>query len=160
MDHAPAHANARDDWMTPRRFILLITTFLLCDIGLADNGHLIGMTKTNTYNVAIFAEPWPARVGTLQLQFIITDADGNIVRNQSILPLSHRGFIELETPGPFSLSYTLAGNAQPPISFEVLPKASIFLSYWHIWVFLIFGLIFIILREKLAKIHARRYPSL
>ena len=118
------------------------------------------MTKTDTYKVAVFAQPWPARVGKLQLQFIITDADGNIVRDQSILPLRNRGFLELETPGPFSFSYTLAGNLQPPISIDVLPQASIFLTYWQIWFFLIFGLIFIILREKLAKIHARRYPSL
>jgi hypothetical protein len=133
---------------------------LLCTPAFADNGHLISMHKTREYNVAVFAEPWPPRVGELQLQFIVTDTDGQLVLDNSILPMQHRGAISLDTPGPFSLRYFLAGEAQPLISFDVLPKASVFVAYWSIWLFLIIGLIFIILREKLAKTHARRYPSL
>lgn len=146
--------------MTLGRYILLITTILLCDIGFADNGHLIGTTKTESYNVAVFAEPWPPRVGTMQIQFIITDMQGNLIQDDSILPSDQLTDITLDEVGPWKFQYALQGIPQPPLSFEVLPKASLLRTYWHLWSFLIFGLIFIILREKLANIHARRYPSL
>ena len=146
--------------MTFRRTLLLLITLLLCDIGIADNGHLIRTVKTSEYNVAVFAEPWPPRVGELQLQTIVTDEKGRIVFDPSILSIPHQKQLLLLNTGEFSLEYTLEGIPQLPITFEVLPKASVFTMYLPIWIFLIIGLIFIILREKLAKIHARRYPSL
>lgn len=146
--------------MTFGRILLLLTTLFLCDIGIADNGHLIRTVKTSEYNVAVFAEPWPPRVGKLQVQFIITDKDGQLVQDDSILLMQGIGEIALESTGPHTFRFVLAGETQAPITFEVLPKASVITMYLPIWIFLIVGLIFIILREKLAKIHARRYPSL
>jgi len=126
----------------------------------ADNGHLIGTSNTETHRIAIFAEPWPARVGELQMQYIITDTKGNLVRDDSTLTSPLQKTITLTEPGLFVYESIVFGIAQPPISFEVLPKASIVVAYWNVWIFLIFGFIFIILREKLANTHARRYPSL
>jgi hypothetical protein len=146
--------------MTLGRYMLLPTVLLLCAISFADNGHLISTTKTSEYNVAIFAEPWPPRVGELQLQTIVTDAQGRILLDPSILSIPHQKQLTLLETGEYSLEYTLAGAPQHPITFVVLPKASVFIAYLPVWLFLIIGLIFIILREKLAKIHARRYPSL
>ena len=148
--------------MTPYRFTFQLLFSLLTTVNacFADNGHLISTTKTSEYNVALFAEPWPARVGELQLQFIITDSRGNLVADNSVLSMHTPKRLILETTGVFMFQYALKGIDQTPIAIEVLPKASILRAYWQIWLFLVFGLIFIILREKLAKIHARRYPSL
>lgn len=139
---------------------MLLPILFLCDIGIADNGHLISTVKTSEYNVAVFAEPWPPRVGKLQIQFIATDKAGRLIQDDSMLLMQGTGEIALESPGPYIFRFVLAGETQPPITFQVLPKASVFTMYWPIWIFLIIGLILIILREKLAKIHARRYPSL
>ncbi|MBT6164756.1 MAG: hypothetical protein HOH93_02455, partial [Phycisphaerae bacterium] len=109
--------------------------------------------------VAVFAEPWPARVGRLQLQFIVTDNTGNIVEAQSIIPLAARSSIELPDIGPFAFTYIVDGTEQQEIRFDVLPVASPLVEFWHIWLFLIIGVILIILREKLAKNMQERYPS-
>jgi hypothetical protein len=178
-----------------RFFIMLSALLCTTSVASADNGHLISVTKTKDFNVALFAEPWPARVGELQFQFIITDMQGNLVTDTSVLTMptpdintpnmtsqdmispdinfldmispdinfldmSSPNRLTLENTGVFSLQFAIQGIVQPPITIEVLPKASLLRTYWQIWFFLVFGLIFIILREKLAKNHARRYPSI
>ena len=149
--------------MSARNFYLFIAIsglLFLDSFAFADNGHLISTTKTKEFNVALFAEPWPARVGELQLQFIITDSHGNLVTDTSVLSMNTTNRLTLENTGVFTVQYALLGIEQPPIAIEVLPKASVLRTYWQIWFFLVIGLIFIILREKLAKNHARRYPSI
>lgn len=126
----------------------------------ADNGHLIGTANSGSYRVAVFAEPWPARVGEIQLQYFVTDNEGALVRNEKLLQSPLQIKVLLDEPGMFTYEYTLFGKPQQSLVFEVLPKANFLIGYWQIWLFLIFGLIFIILREILAKKQTRRYPSL
>ena len=156
LDIASTNADEGNDRMIKS---LVVCTLLLCTCAFADNGHLLGTSKTEQYNVAVFAEPWPARVGRLQLQFIVTDNKGNIVEAQSIIPLAARSSIELPDIGPFAFTYTVDGTEQQAIRFDVLPVASPLVEFWHIWLFLIIGVILIILREKLAKNMQERYPS-
>jgi hypothetical protein len=138
-------------------FILTILPSITC---FADNGHLIGTAHTEDYRVAIFAEPWPARVGELQLQSIVTDTEGNLVLDESILSMPQQSTITLEEVGTYTLDFQVDGQEQDPITFEILPKESMYVTYWLTWLFIILGLIFIILREKLAKKSTRRYPSI
>ena len=62
LDIASTNADEGNDRMIKS---LLVCTLLLCTCAFADNGHLLGTSKTEQYNVAVFAEPWPARVGRL-----------------------------------------------------------------------------------------------
>ncbi len=156
MDSSTTNANARHDRM---KLITFLCTLLLCFNCIADNGHLIGSARTVDYRVAIFVEPWPARVGELQLQFVLTDSQGNLVQDESVLSLPQQSTITLTEVGPYTLHYSLAGRQQEAITFDVLPEESMYFTYWLTWTFIIIGLIFIILREKLAKKGARRYPS-
>jgi hypothetical protein len=135
---------------------------LLCCIStcIADNGHLLTSYKTEEYNVAIFIEPWPARVGEVQLRALVTTNDGAFVTDSAVLPF--RGKIEtmhFDQEEECVYNYTLNGIAQPPLEFEIHPKANVLFLYWKIWLFLLLGLIFIILREKLAKNLSQRYPT-
>jgi len=138
---------------------ILIVVFCVSSC-FADNGHLLTSYKTGKYNVAIFVEPWPVRVGEVQLHALVTTHDGALVTDASVLPF--RGNIEtlhFSQEGECDYSYTLNGVTQPQLQFEIQPKANVLFLYWEIWLFLLFGLIFIILREKLAKNQSQRYPT-
>jgi hypothetical protein len=126
----------------------------------ADNGHVISTYKTQEYNVAIFVEPWPVRVGAVQLRAIVTRHDGTLVTDNSILPFAgHIETLHLKEEGSLIYIYNLDGVEQPPIEIEIFPKSTVLATYWQIWIFLLIGLISIILRELLAKKQARRYPN-
>ncbi|MBC8202137.1 MAG: hypothetical protein H8E86_08830 [Planctomycetes bacterium] len=138
----------------------LLLSLFFTSTCLADNGHVISTYKTQEYNVAIFVEPWPVRVGEMQLRALVTRHDGTLVTDQSILPFA--GQIEtlhIAEEGSLIYIYNLDGVEQPPIEIEMFPKSSVFATYWQIWIFLLIGLITIILREFLAKKQARRYPN-
>ena len=140
-----------------RHLLLLLLISTTCA---ADNGHVVATYKTQKYNVAIFVEPWPVRVGEAQLRALVTDHFGNLIKDPSILPFG--GALELlsfDAPTKHEISYSLNGVVQPPITIEILPKANVLFLYWEIWLFLLFGLLCIILREKLAKHPSRRYPN-
>ena len=140
-----------------RAFFIL---FCLVSTCFADNGHIVSTYKTENYNVAIFAEPWPLRVGEAQFRAIVTKHDGTLVTNPEILPF--RGKVEiykLPKQGTRMFYFNLDGIEQPPVVLEIHSKASILATYWQVWIFLFFGLLFIILREKLAKNQADRYPN-
>ncbi len=140
------------------RFLLFCILFVSpC---FADNGHLISTFKTDTYNVAIFAEPWPLRVGDIHFRAIVTDHAGNLHIDPDIVPFDGQILtINIAEPSTYTLEYFLAGLPQKPIQLAIAPKASIFSLYWEVWASLIIGLIFIIFREILAKNQARRYPN-
>lgn len=126
----------------------------------ADNGHLFTSYKTEKYNVAIFVEPWPVRVGAVQLHSLVTTHDGALVTDGDVLPFHGKiETVHFDQEGDFLYNYTLHGEAQPPLAFEIHPKANVLFFYWGIWLFLLSGLIFIILREKLAKNQSQRYPT-
>jgi len=67
--------------------------------------------------------------------------------------------LHLREEGAFTYVYNFDGVEQPPLEFQILAKSSVLATYWQIWLFLLVGLILIILREKLAKNQARRYPN-
>ena len=139
----------------PLFFLLMLTT-----VCAADNGRIISTYKTAQYNVAIFVEPWPVRVGEVQFRALVTKHDGTLVTNPAVLPFSGKTeTLQLSEEGYSTYIYTLDGVEQPTIEFEVLARSSVLATYWQIWIFLMIGLIFIILREKLAKNQARRYPN-
>ena len=140
--------------------LALILAILCSQFCYADNGHFIGTRQTDAYTVAIFVEPWPARIGELRLQCLITDKEGNLVRDHALLPLSSLDFIELNETGPYTLTFALDEVPLPPFTIEVLPKATVLQANWPIWTFLVFGLICILLRDKLARKMQERYPSL
>jgi hypothetical protein len=138
----------------------LLILLILASTCAADNGHVISTYKTENYNVAIFVEPWPLRVGEAQLRALVTRHDGTLVTDSAILPFA--GNIEtlhLRQEGVGTYVYNLDGVEQPTLEFQILARSSVLATYWQIWLFLLFGLIFIILREKLAKNQARRYPN-
>jgi type IV secretory pathway TrbD component len=138
----------------------LLVCLLIVSPCFADNGHLISTFKTDTYNVAIFAEPWPLRVGDIQFRAMVTDHDGNLHIDPDIVPFDGQILtINIAEPSTYTLEYFLAGLPQQPIRLAIATKASILSLYWKVWASLIFGLIFIILREILAKKQARRYPN-
>jgi hypothetical protein len=156
MDSFATDANARHARMM-RAFLILLLCISPCA---ADNGHLLTSYKTDEYNIAVFIEPWPVRVGEAQLRALVTDHFGNLIKDPSILPFG--GALELlsfDAPTKHEISYSLNGVEQPPITIEILPKANVLFLYWEIWLFLLFGLLCIILREKLAKHPSRRYPN-
>ena len=136
-------------------FCLLITSNCF-----ADNGHTIATYKTDSYNIAIFAEPWPLRVGELQFRAIVTDHTGNLLLDPAIVPFEGEiHAITIEEPSTYYLAFNLAGETQESIELTILPKASLLSLHWEVWTCLIFGLVFIILREILAKNQDRRYPN-
>jgi hypothetical protein len=140
-----------------RHVLILLVLATTCA---ADNGHVLSTYKTAEYNVAIFVEPWPARVGEVQLRALVTKHDGTLVTDNSILPFAGKiQTLHLTQEGNFTSLFTLDGVVQPPLEIEIFPRSSVFATYWQIWVFLLIGLISIILRELLAKKQARRYPN-
>jgi len=140
-----------------RHLLLLLLISTTCA---ADNGHVVATYKTQKYNVAIFVEPWPVRVGEAQLRALVTRNDGTLVTDSAILPFAGKiETLHLREEGAFTYVYNFDGVEQPPLEFQILAKSSVLATYWDIWLFLLVGLILIILREKLAKNQARRYPN-
>ena len=116
--------------------------------------------KTETYNVALFIEPWPVRVGNAQLRALVTDKSGTLVSDPAVLPFAGKiSTLSFDSPTIHEFVYSLNGTMQTPVTFEVLPKANLIMLYWEVWFFLVFGLLCIILREKLAKQPSHRYPN-
>lgn len=140
-----------------RALLILLFCNSLC---IADNGHLLTSYKTETYNVALFIEPWPVRVGDAQLRALVTDKSGTLVSDPAVLPFAGKiSTLSFDSPTIHEFVYSLNGTMQTPVTFEVLPKANLIMLYWEVWFFLVFGLLYIILREKLAKQPSHRYPN-
>jgi len=146
--------------MNSKKYILCLFLIGFPYVCMADNGHLIATAKTELHRLAVFAEPWPARIGEIDLRCIVTDSSGNLLRNPELLSIPFEQRLPLHFEGQIAIQYALDGHPQSPIVIPVLPKESMIYAHLDVWLFLIIGLIFIILREKLAKNGTRRYPSL